>query len=97
MVCPHGQGEEVKAVRTFFRQGGGVNFSRFCADVFYGRSLTNTLILFIVEKDQTAPFFASSSAIIDAGGTKIVFALERKVPIATPLNIQYRTMNVHAF
>jgi len=28
-VCPHGQGEE----------GGGLNFSRFCADVFYGQPL----------------------------------------------------------
>jgi len=27
LICPHGQGK-------------GVNFSRFCANVFYGRSLT---------------------------------------------------------
>jgi len=28
----------VEPVRTFFGQGGeGFNFSRFCADVFYGR------------------------------------------------------------
>jgi len=32
---------EVEPVLTFFGQGGeGVNFSRFCADVFYGRPLT---------------------------------------------------------
>jgi len=29
----------VEPVRTFCRQGGGVNFLRFCADVFYGRPL----------------------------------------------------------
>jgi len=40
LVCPHGQGKDgVEPVRTFFRQGEGVNFSRFCADVFYGRPL----------------------------------------------------------
>jgi len=38
MVCLHGQeGGEVEPVRTFYGQGGGVNFSRFCADVYYGR------------------------------------------------------------
>jgi len=41
MVCPHGQGG-VKPVRTFFGQeGGGVKFSRFCADVLYGRPKTS--------------------------------------------------------
>jgi len=41
MVCPHGQeGREIQPVRTFFGQGGkGVNFSRFCVDVVYGRPL----------------------------------------------------------
>jgi len=37
MVRPQGQGV-VEPVRTVCRQGG-VNFSRFCADVFYGRPL----------------------------------------------------------
>jgi len=41
MVCPHEPGgEEVEPVRIFFGKGGeGVNFSRFCADVFHGRPL----------------------------------------------------------
>jgi len=36
--------EGFEAVRTFFGQGGreGVNFSRFCADIFYGRPLTKS-------------------------------------------------------
>jgi len=39
-VSAQTRGEGVKPVRSFFGQGGGgVNFSRFCADVFYGRSL----------------------------------------------------------
>jgi len=34
MVCPHGQGGGgVEPVQTFCGQGGGINFSRFCADV----------------------------------------------------------------
>jgi len=33
------RGKGVEPVRTFCQQGGGVNFSRFCADDFYGRSL----------------------------------------------------------
>jgi len=33
------RGWRVKPVQIFFGQGG-VNFSRFCADVFYGRPLT---------------------------------------------------------
>jgi len=45
MVCPHGQGRSwVEPVRIFCEQRGGVNFSRFCADVFYGRSLIDFLI-----------------------------------------------------
>jgi len=41
---------EVEPVQTFFGQGGGVNFSRFCADVLYGRPLTkiNLVILIII-------------------------------------------------
>jgi len=37
MVCPHGQdGRGVELVRTFFGKGAiGVNFSQFCADIFY--------------------------------------------------------------
>jgi len=39
MVCQHGHGwRAVEPVWTFCRQGGkGINFLRFCADVFYGR------------------------------------------------------------
>jgi len=33
-VCAWTRG--VEPVRTFCGQGGGVNFSQFCADVFYG-------------------------------------------------------------
>jgi len=42
MVCPHGKGVgRVELVRTFcIQEGEGVNFSRFCADVFYGWSLS---------------------------------------------------------
>jgi len=36
MVCSHGQ-RGFERVRTFF--GQGFNFSRFSADVFYGRPL----------------------------------------------------------
>jgi len=43
MVCPHGQGGLSQC--GHFEDKGGVNFSRFCADVFYGRALT-TLLLF---------------------------------------------------
>jgi len=32
----------VGPVRTLCRQGGGVNFSQFCVDVSYGRSLTSS-------------------------------------------------------
>jgi len=32
-------GRGFEPVRTFFGQGGGVNFLGFCADVFYGRPL----------------------------------------------------------
>jgi len=42
MVCPHRQGggrEGVEPVRT----RGGVNFSWFCADVFYRQPLTKHL------------------------------------------------------
>jgi len=45
MVCPHGQ-RGVEPVWTFCGHRGGVNFSRFCADVFYGRHLTAFLIDF---------------------------------------------------
>jgi len=41
MVCPHGQGR-VEPVRT---RGEEINFSRFFADVFYGRPLTRSLAL----------------------------------------------------
>jgi len=36
MVCSHGHSDRVLSQ---CRKGEGVNFSRFCADVFYGRSL----------------------------------------------------------
>jgi len=36
MVCPHGQREPV---RHWADKGEGVNFSRLCADVFYGQLL----------------------------------------------------------
>jgi len=38
MVCPHGQGWLSQC--GHFSDKGGVNFSRFCADVFYGRPLS---------------------------------------------------------
>jgi len=38
MVCPHGQ--ERRRGWTSADKRWGVNFSRFCADVFYGRPLT---------------------------------------------------------
>jgi len=46
MVCPHGQGKGkgVESVRIFFGQEEKVvNFSRFCADVLYGRPLMNKM------------------------------------------------------
>jgi len=50
MVCPHGQGRIFRqgeggqcqcgwANADIFRQGEGVNFSRFCTDVFHRRPL----------------------------------------------------------
>jgi len=40
IVCSHGKGEGDEPVRIFCRQGGGgVNISRICVDVFYGRPL----------------------------------------------------------
>jgi len=36
-VSSRTRGEGIKPVRTFCGQGEGVNFSRFCADIFYGR------------------------------------------------------------
>jgi len=36
----------------FAKKGGGVNFSRFCADVLYGRPLNNisfVKVLFLIE------------------------------------------------
>jgi len=30
-------------LRTFCKQEGGINFSRFCADALYGRSLTDKI------------------------------------------------------
>jgi len=41
LVCVHGQVEGVEPVRIFYGQmGKGVKFSRFCADVLYGRLLS---------------------------------------------------------
>jgi len=37
--------EGVESVRIICGQGGGVNFSRFCADVLYGLPLTNSPLL----------------------------------------------------
>jgi len=39
MVCSHGQGGGSWASADICVQGGGINFSRFCVDVFYGRPL----------------------------------------------------------
>jgi len=47
MVCPHGQGEGEGGLSQcvhFSDKEGGVNFSRFCADVFYGRPLMHVYI-----------------------------------------------------
>jgi len=38
-------GGRVEPVRTFFGQRGGINFSRFCANVFYGRPLMNFFLI----------------------------------------------------
>jgi len=51
MVCPHGQGG-IEPVRTFYRQGGGVNFSQFCTDVFYGQLITILLSARIVTSQR---------------------------------------------
>jgi len=40
MVCPHGQVTRVAASSDIFQTRRRVNFLWFCADVFYGRSLT---------------------------------------------------------
>jgi len=43
MVCPQSawkKGEELIQCGNFADKGVGVNFSRFCADVLYGRPLT---------------------------------------------------------
>jgi len=55
MVCPHGQGRRgVEPVRTFFGQGGrkGVVFSRFCADVVYGRPQTIFVPIFTYDHES---------------------------------------------
>jgi len=58
MVGLHGQGVEgIEPVRTFLGQEGrGVNFSRFCADVFYGRTVTQNIII----GQSVATFFTES-------------------------------------
>jgi len=45
MACPHGQGE-LNQCEHFADKGGGVNFFRFYADVFYGRPLIVGKIIF---------------------------------------------------
>jgi len=40
MMCPHGQ-RELSHCGHFSDNGGGVHFSRFYADAFYGRPITN--------------------------------------------------------
>jgi len=42
MVCLQVQGEVLMSQCGYFADKG-VNFSRFCADIFYGRSLFNSL------------------------------------------------------
>jgi len=46
MVFPHGQGMRRLSQCGYFadKGGGRVTFSRFCADVFYGRSLIENVI-----------------------------------------------------
>jgi len=52
MVCTHDKGEGLSQCGHFSDKREGVNFSRFCVDVFYGRCLiteveiTNTALLF---------------------------------------------------
>jgi len=47
MICPQGHREGLSQFRHFSDKGEGVNFSRFCAVVFYGRPLT-VEILFVL-------------------------------------------------
>jgi len=54
MVCPHRQGRKgVEPVRTFCEQGRRVNFSRFCADVLYGRSLFMKLLACLHDQNKS--------------------------------------------
>jgi len=39
MVCPHGQGGFSQCGPFAYKEGGGVNFSRFCAEAFMNGSL----------------------------------------------------------
>jgi len=43
MVCLHGQGE-LSQCGPFADRGEGVNFSRFCADIFFGHFSINGLL-----------------------------------------------------
>jgi len=54
-VSARTRGRRVEPVRTFFGQGGkGINFSRFCADVFYGLPLKT-----FIKKDNKLKTFVA--------------------------------------
>jgi len=43
MACPHEQCGLSQCGHFANKGGGGVNFSRLCAEVFYGRPLSETI------------------------------------------------------
>jgi len=49
MASPYGQRRGVEPLQTFFGQGGGGHFLRFCADVFFGRPIFNLMKLVAIK------------------------------------------------
>jgi len=48
MMRPHGQGEGSNQYGHLPYKGEGVNFSRFCADVFYGWTLRRNTMSIVI-------------------------------------------------
>jgi len=60
-VSARSRGKGVEPVRRFCRQGRGVNFLRFCTDVFYGRPLIGLFYNISVFSTSVLPSYSVSS------------------------------------